>query len=141
MNKIVIAGRIVKKPELKQTNNGKYVCDFGLAVNRGIKDQSGIEEVDFINCRCWNKLAENLCKYQDKGSFIIVEGNFRSENYTDKNGNKRYISYVMVENIEYTPKQRQEAQNEPNKAQETNTNWDSAQDIELSEEELPFYGN
>ena len=47
----------------------------------------------------------------------------------------------MVENIEYTPKQRQEAQKEPNKDQETNTNWDSAQDIELSEEELPFYGD
>lgn len=112
------------------------MSDFTLAVNRGIKNENGEYEVDFINCRCWNKTAENLCKYQNVGDFIIVNGNLRVDHYTDKEGKNRQITYVMVENIEFVPKQRVEAQKEPKTTQEK---WDSGKDIELSEEELPFY--
>lgn len=136
MNSISLSGRLTKKPELKQTSTSKYVSDFTLAVNRGIKNENGEYEADFINCRCWNKTAENLCKYQNVGDFIIVNGNLRVDHYTDKEGKNRQITYVMVENIEFTPKQRVEAQKEPKTAQEK---WDSGKDIELSEEELPFY--
>ena len=136
MNSIIISGRLTKKPELKQTSTSKYVSDFTLAVNRGIKNENGEYEVDFINCRCWNKTAENLCKYQNVGDFIIVNGNLRVDHYTDKEGKNRQVMYVMVENIEFAPKQRVEAQKEPKTTQEK---WDSGKDIELSEEELPFY--
>ena len=136
MNSISLSGRLTKKPELKQTSTSKYVSDFTLAVNRGIKNENGEYEVDFINCRCWNKTAENLYKYQNVGDFIIVNGNLRVDHYTDKDGKNRQNTYVMVENIEFTSKQRVEAQKEPQTAQEK---WDSGKDIELSEEELPFY--
>lgn len=139
MNIITISGRLTKKPELKQTSTNKYVSDFSLAVNRGTKDENGNYEVDFVNCRCWNKLAENLCKYQDMGDYIIVNGSLRVEHYSDKEGKNRQAIYVLVENIDFIPKPKV---NEPKKAEKqdnTNDVWEKAQDMNFSEDELPFY--
>lgn len=150
MNQVVISGRLTKKPELKQTKTNKYMSDFSIAVNRGTKNDDGEYEVDYINCRCWNKTAENLCNYQDKGNLIIVEGSISVENYTDKDGNNRYITYVLANNIEYTIR-KQVTEKEEAKAQVENTinNWESPKDIKIepddyfksdvSPEDLPFY--
>lgn len=138
MNKVYLAGRLTKKPELKQTKNGKTVSEFSLAINRGIKDEDGNEQVDFVNCRCWNKVAENLCKYQDKGCFIIVEGSIRVDSYTDKNGDIKYTTYIMVENIEFTPKQTSKKQEQPKQEQSVD-NWDAGKNVEIDDDMLPFY--
>lgn len=140
MNSIVISGRLTRKPELKQTKTNKYMADFSIAVNRGTKNDDGEYEVDYINCRCWNKTAENLCNYQDKGSFIIVEGSIRVENYTDKDGNNRYTTYVLANNIEYTSKKQvSEKQEAQALAQNSINNWDSGKEIVIDPDELPFY--
>lgn len=151
MNSIVISGRLTRKPELKQTKTSKYICDFSLAVNRGTKDENGEWQTDFINCRAWNKTAENLCNYQDKGDLIIVEGSIRVESYQDKDGNNRYSTYVLANNIEFTSKkqvtEKQEAQA---KVENTINNWGNPKDMEInpdeyfktddiSPDELPFY--
>lgn len=138
MNKVYLAGRLTRKPELKQTKNGKNVSDFSLALNRGTKDEDGNEQVDFINCRCWNKVAENLCKYQDKGSFVIVEGSIRVDSYNDKNGDLKYTTYIMVENIEFTPKQTSKKQEQPKQEQSVD-NWDAGKNVEIDDDMLPFY--
>lgn len=93
MNKVVITGRLTKKPELKELKESK-LCEFTLAVNR---DK---EKTDFINCIVWNKQAENLVKYQDKGSLIAIFGEIRVDAY-EIEGNKRYKTYVLVNNIEF----------------------------------------
>ena len=140
MNNITLYKKKKKKPELKQTKTNKYMSDFSIAVNRGIKNEDGEYEVDYINCRCWNKAAENLCNYQDKGNLIIVEGSLRVENYTDKDGNNRYLTYVLANNIEYTIR-KQVTEKEEAQAQAENTinNWDSAKDMDITPEDLPFY--
>lgn len=140
MNSIVISGRLTRRPELKQTKTNKYMSDFSIAVNRGTKNDDGEYEVDYINCRCWNKTAENLCNYQDKGSFIIVEGSIRVENYTDKDGNNRYLTYVLANNIEYTSKKQvSEKQEAQAMVQNTINNWESGKDVVIDPDELPFY--
>ena len=140
MNSIVISGRLTRKLELKQTKTNKYMSDFSIAVNRGTKNDDGEYEVDYINCRCWNKTAENLCQYQDKGSYIIVEGSIRVENYTDKDGNNRYTTYVLANNIEYTSKKQvSEKQEAQALAQNSINNWDSGKEIVIDPDELPFY--
>ena len=95
MNSVNLTGRITKELELRHTPNGKPVCDFSLAVYRD-KDNT-----DFINCSVWNNQAENLCKYQGKGSLIGLTGALRVDTYKDKDGNTRYKNYVLVNNIEY----------------------------------------
>ncbi len=110
MNCVAITGRITKELELRKTNNGKPVCKFSLAVYRD-KDNT-----DFINCIVWNNQAENLCKYQGKGSLIGLSGSLRVEKYEDSEGKTRYNNYVLVNTIEYlSSKQesKEEAQADP----------------------------
>lgn len=104
MNSINLVGRITKDLELRVTPNNKSVCEFSLAVNR-----IGSEDADFINCQVWNKQAENLSKYQGKGSLIGVVGSLRVEKYENKNGETRYKTYVLANNIEYLETKKQEA--------------------------------
>ena len=102
MNKVVMIGRLTKTPELRYTTSGKAVCEFSLAVNR-----VGSEEADFINCQVWGKQAENLTKYQDKGSLIAVSGALRVDIY-EVEGNKKYKTYVLVSNIEFLGTKKEE---------------------------------
>ena len=95
MNSIVLIGRITKDLELRTTEGQKSVCNFTLAVNR-----IGQEQADFINVAVWGQQAENLHKYQGKGSLIAVAGSLRVDNY-EVEGQKRYNTYVLANNIEY----------------------------------------
>lgn len=97
MNKIVLIGRIANDLELKTTPSGKSVCTFDLAVKRTFDRK----ETDFFECVAWNAGAENLVKYQRKGSQLAVEGTAQIEKYTDKEGKRRQKMYVIVNNIEF----------------------------------------
>lgn len=110
-------GRLTAKPELRYTNSNKAVCEFNIAINR-----IGQEQTDFITCQVWNKAAENLTQYQDKGSLIAVSGTLRVDRYQDKEGNTRYKTYVLVSNIEYLGTKKEEnAQNSQNIVQNQTT--------------------
>lgn len=99
MNKVFLTGRLTAKPELRYTQSNNAVVSFTVAVNR--QKQDGTQETDFINCRVWNKQAENLCKYQDKGNLILVDGSIRVDSYLGNDGSKRYTTYVLANHIEY----------------------------------------
>jgi len=112
MNRICLVGRISKDLELSYTSTNKAVCDFSIAVNR---DK---ENADFINVQVWNEQAENLTKYQSKGSLISVEGSLRTQTYTKQDGTKGYKTYVLANHIEYlssktTQESTQETQEDP----------------------------
>lgn len=94
MNKVVLTGRLTSQPELRYTNSSKAYCHFCIAV-KGYQDKT-----DFINCESWDKQAENLCKYQDKGNMILVEGRILISTY-EKNGEKRMSTSIVCNNIEY----------------------------------------
>ena len=119
MNKVILTGRLTRDPELRYTANNKAVCDFTIATNRPVV-RDGERVADFINCRVWNKTAENLDKYQAKGNLIAVVGRMQVDSYKDKDGNTRYSNYVLVEDLEYLGRKKdpeankkdQEAENE-----------------------------
>lgn len=96
MNSVILSGRLTKKPELRATQSGKSICNFILAVNRYAS-----EETDFIECTCFNRTAENLVKYQDKGSLIELKGQIQNNNYTNKDGKTLYKTIIIVELINY----------------------------------------
>ena len=100
MNVVSLVGRLVEKPKLKYTTTNIAVCDFRIAVNRPFAKE-GQQKADFITCRAWKNQAENLCKYQDKGNLIDIEGRFTVDKSTDNQGNNRYYTYVLVEYIEF----------------------------------------
>lgn len=102
MNKAILVGRLTKDPELKMTENTKReVCQFTIAVNRPYTNEDGERKADFINCVVWDKLAENLSKYQKKGNQVAVEGRIQTRNYEDKDGKRVYVTEILANNISF----------------------------------------
>ena len=111
MNKVILIGNITKDIELRQSNSGKFVVEFSVAINNG-KDQQGNElPADFINCTAWNKTAEVLSKYATKGTKVGIEGAMKTQTWTDQQGNNRYKTYVLVDRVELLSRPQQQQQN------------------------------
>ena len=110
MNKVILIGRLTRDPELRYTGSNTPVTTFSLAVNRPFTNQSGEREADFINCVVWSRLAETVKNYLSQGSQVAVEGRIQTRNYDDQNGQKRYVTEVIVENIDFVGSRRDNAQ-------------------------------
>lgn len=105
MNKFYGIGRISTDLELRQTNSGKSVVKFNLAIKR-----YG-EGVDFIPVQVWGVQAENLVQYQQKGNQLAIEGSIRIDSYTDNEGNNRYSTYVLAQNVQFLDKKNSNEEN------------------------------
>lgn len=106
INKVIIAGRLVADPELRTTPSGKAVANFTVAVRRNYKNKNGEYDSDFISCQVWGKTAETVAKYFAKGSEIAAEGSYTNNNFTDKDGNKRYSVVITVKEIVFGEKNK-----------------------------------
>lgn len=102
MNKVMFIGRITKDIEVKRLKDSdKCVAAFRLAVDRGFLGSNGEKIVDFIPVVAWDKNAERLEKYTNKGSRICVIGRLQMRDYETKEGEKRYISEVIAQEIQF----------------------------------------
>lgn len=101
LNVVVLIGRLTRDPELRFTPNGKAVCQFTLAVDRPFAGADGSREADFINIVVWNKAAESSAQYLAKGKLAAVEGRLQIRSYDDKDGNRRYATEVVANNVRF----------------------------------------
>lgn len=101
LNVVAIMGRLVADPQLRQTNTGKNVASFRIACDRGRKDANGQFQADFFDVVAWDRSAEFVCRYFQKGSLIAIDGRLQSRNYQDKNGNNRTAVEVVANNISF----------------------------------------
>lgn len=101
INNVVLMGRLVATPELRQTQNGISVTSFSLAVERSYARQGEQRQTDFINCVAWRNTADFISRYFQKGSMIAVTGSIQTRNYEDKNGNKRTAFEVIVDQASF----------------------------------------
>jgi single-strand DNA-binding protein len=99
INNVSLTGRLTRDAELKYTQGGTAVAQFTLAVSRKFTNQQGERESDFINCVVWRKSAENFSKFTHKGSLVGVEGHIQTRTYDNKEGQKVYVTEVIVENF------------------------------------------
>lgn len=123
INNVSLTGRLTRDAELKYTQGGTAVAQFTLAVSRKFTNQQGERESDFINCVVWRKSAENFCKFTHKGSLVGVEGYIQTRTYDNKEGQKVYVTEVIVENFALLEPKSQAANQAP-------TN--------VSDDDLPF---
>ncbi len=100
-NKVILMGRLVADPELRQTPSNISVCRFRIAVDRGYTSNSGEKQADFISIVAWRQQAEFVSKYFSKGKMIIVEGSLRNADYTDANGVKHYSMEVQADRVSF----------------------------------------
>jgi single-strand DNA-binding protein len=102
LNKVILMGHMTADPELKQTTSGIYVCSFSIGVNRRYsKADQGQQSVDFINIVSWRQQAEFVSRYFKKGSSIIVCGSIQTRSWTDQNGQKRYATEVVADEVSF----------------------------------------
>ncbi|MBI5464294.1 MAG: single-stranded DNA-binding protein [Ignavibacteriales bacterium] len=101
VNKVTLIGNLGKDPELRYTSAGVAVASFTLATNESWKDQDGAiqEKTQWHNLVAWRKLAEIIGEYLKKGSKIYVEGRLQYRSYDDKNGVKRYVTEIVVDEM------------------------------------------
>lgn len=140
INRVILVGNLGKDPEVKYLEGGVSVAKFPLATTESYKDKSGTrkDQTEWHNIVLWRGLAEVAEKYLKKGDTVYIEGKIRSRSYDDKDGNKRYITEVVGDNLTMLSSRRDE-----NSQQNTN----SGQAIESgnspiagddSSDDLPF---
>lgn len=103
LNKIILIGRLTKDPELKYTPSGVAVANFTLAVDRTFTNQQEKRDADFIPIIVWRKQAENCAKYLTKGRLVAVEGRLQVRTYDTQGGQRRWVTEVVAENIQFMP--------------------------------------
>lgn len=106
MNKAILIGRFVRNPEIRFTQSAEplAICSFTLAVDKPYSKnrQEGDATADFINCVCFGKRGESIGQYFRKGNKIAIVGHINTRNYTDQQGNKRYVTEVVADEFEFT---------------------------------------
>ena len=103
-NKVILMGNLTRDVEIRHTPSNTAVGNFGLAVNRRYRTQSGEnrEEVTFVDCEAWGRTAEVMSQYLTKGRPVMIEGRLKLDQWEDKNGGgKRSKLSVVVENFQF----------------------------------------
>lgn len=103
VNKAILIGRLGKDPELRYTPGGKAVATFTLATSDRWTGEDGQKKESTVwhNIVCWGKQAEVIKEYMSKGRMLYIEGRIANRSYDDKDGNKRYVSEVVVQNFQF----------------------------------------
>lgn len=111
LNNVVLLGRIVADPELKQTPNGNSVANFTLAVDRSYCKPGAERQCDFLDCVAWKGTGEFISKYFRKGQLIAVTGSIQTRSYTDKEGNKRKAFEILVNSASFCESKKESTGN------------------------------
>jgi single-strand DNA-binding protein len=100
-NKVQLIGNLGGKPEVKNTENGKKLATFNLATSESYRNAKGekISETQWHRIVAWGKVADIAEKYLDKGKEVAIEGKLVNRSYTDKEGNKKYITEVQINEL------------------------------------------
>lgn len=128
MNSVSLIGNITKDIEVRMTTTGKKVCAFTLAVRRDAK------ETDFINCVAWEGTCDILERYVKKGDKVGANGRLQVRSYENQNGQKVYVSEVIVNQIHLIEKKEKAEQQQPQQQEIKPSRY-----IEIEPDELPFY--
>ena len=113
INRVVLTGRLTRDVDLRYTQGGAAVATFTLAVDRRFTNQQGEREADFISCVIWRKSAENFANFFHKGSLVGIEGRVQTRNYENQQGQRVYVTEVVVENFSFLePRSRNNAGNQ-----------------------------
>ena len=155
INRTILVGRLTRDPELRYTQGSTAVASFTLAVNRQFTNSQGEREADFINCVIWQKAAENFTNFTHKGSLVGIDGRLQTRNYENKQGQRVYVTEVVVENFSLLESKNANSSdntnnnpnnqysNSNNQSNNSNNNMsdpfaDNSKPIDISDDSLPF---
>ena len=150
INRVVLTGRLTRDLELRRTQSGTSVVSFTLAVDRNFR-REGQPEADFINCVAWNRQAETMAQYLHRGSLIGVDGRLQTRNYENQQGQRVYVTEVVVDNFTFLESRAQSQQaaatynpnpmpSEPQQPVDSSfdTSFDENDTLDIASDDLPF---
>lgn len=117
MNNVCLSGRLTRDVEIKEYGKEGKIATLTIAVRDGL-DENGEPRTQFIRCVAWNKAAETLEKFTEKGQWISVVGRLKNGMYEDKDGLTRYTTDVYISDFDLTGKavDKDEAAEQPKRA-------------------------
>lgn len=101
LNQLVLVGRLVSDPKIKELEEGEKASNITLAVPRSFKNADGEYETDFIQFTLWNNIATNTCEYCKKGDIIGVKGRVQGETIEKEDGTKEYKMELIAEKVTF----------------------------------------
>ena len=103
VNKVILVGHLGADPDMRYTPSGQGVCEMRIATSRELERQerSNAERTEWHRIVVWGKRAEVCSKYLAKGRQVYVEGRIQTRTYDDKDGNKRYITEVVAQDVQF----------------------------------------
>lgn len=130
MNSVTLVGRLTKAVELRTTQSGIYTASGTLAVDRTFKDKDGNKQTDFINFVIWQKSAEKLADWTDKGTRIGLTGAIQTRNYENKEGQRVYVTEVSANNFYMLDSKQEQTQQQGDPFE--------GSPMDISNDDLPF---
>ena len=108
LNNAVLVGRLVRDPEVHETENGKKVMTVTLAVPRSYKNEEGSYDTDFIDVVLWNAIASNTAEYCRKGDMIGIKGRIQTSTYELEDGSKRKVTEIIAEKVTFLSSKKED---------------------------------
>lgn len=136
LNKVILIGRLTKDPVEHNTQNGHKAVRFTLAVDRNFKDANGNRQADFISIVAWNQLADLIIKYCKKGKEIAIVGRLQTGSYTGQDGQKRYTTDVVVEDMQLLSDPKNSSNSKNSNNNDDDFNFEGFE--EINTDGLPF---
>ncbi len=142
VNKVILVGNVGKDPEIRHLESGVAVANFPLATSENYTAKNGekVSTTEWHNIVLWRGLAEVAEKYVKKGKQLYIEGKIRTRNYDDKDGNKKYITEIVADVMQFLGTKDQGSANgnnnqRPNEIQDVSADFDNDQ---AGDDDLPF---
>lgn len=142
VNKVILVGNVGKDPEVRYLDSGVAVCNFPLATSETYKNRDGekVTSTEWHNIVMWRALAEIAEKYVKKGTQLYIEGKIRTRSWDDRDGNKRYTTEVVADNMQMLGRKSDEAPDStaPVEDQQPSDTFDDIAADTNGTDDLPF---
>ena len=143
VNKVILVGNLGADPEVRSLESGVKVANFRIATSERYKDKNGnqVENTEWHSIVVWRGLADITERYLKKGSQVYVEGKLKTRSWDDQNGNKRYATEVVADNMTMLGGRTEgggDAAQAPPQQSPSQTNTPPAASLDDIDDDLPF---
>lgn len=143
LNRVVLAGRLVRDPELRKVNSGNSVCSFTIAIDNWMKGPDGNRTTSFIPCVVWGQAADNVSKYARKGLLVGVDGRLVQRSYERRDGTKASVIEVNCDSVQFLESknaagERSTSSSSDEMSQTTSDESKNLDAIDIPDDDLPF---
>ena len=135
VNKVILIGHLGREPEVRYTSSGQAVANFTIATNETWKNKDGNQEeqTEWHRIVAWRRLGEICGEYLRKGSQIYIEGKLQTRDWEDRDGNKRYTTEIVAQNMQMLDSQAREG-----RAQSDEERYPVEEPISIPDDDIPF---